>query len=356
MRTARIVIGANYGDEGKGTVVAHYAKQSDNTLNILTNGGAQRGHSIMTEVNGNIESHTFQHFGAGTYHGADNYYSPCFILNPMQFVKEYDELLIKPKTMLRDKNCRWTTPYDMMVNHITEELQGRHASCRMGIWNTVKRYKNRVYIQLDDFTKENYVFWLDNIKRYYEKFLTIPQEWKKIWDSETLKTHFFNDCEFLKEHVGTTLLSELDYDNYIFENGQGLLLDDTGHDTFDTTPSRTGRFWNELMLMNIPNVDEITTHYVTRPYVTRHGDGYLEKETTRHDISLSIQEDRTNHYNEGQGKFRYGTLDLESLKERIEKDSCTPYTLEITHCDEMDRLPEFKKLFNNIKTYDNPIV
>ena len=55
---ARIVIGSNYGDEGKGTVVASYAKRSDSVLNVLTNGGAQRGHSILTE-DGSI---TFQHF------------------------------------------------------------------------------------------------------------------------------------------------------------------------------------------------------------------------------------------------------------------------------------------------------
>lgn len=47
---ARIVIGANYGDEGKGTVVARYSKNSYNVLNVLTNGGSQRGHSILTRM------------------------------------------------------------------------------------------------------------------------------------------------------------------------------------------------------------------------------------------------------------------------------------------------------------------
>ena len=135
---ARIVIGANYGDEGKGTVVANYTKNSNNVLNILTNGGAQRGHSILTK-DGNI---TFQHFGAGTYHGADNYYSRYFILNPMQFVKEYKSLIVKPKNIYRDLSCRWSTPYDSMANLISEEQKGTHASCCMGIWNTIKRYND----------------------------------------------------------------------------------------------------------------------------------------------------------------------------------------------------------------------
>ena len=91
MRKASIVIGANYGDEGKGTVVATQTKHAEGSvLNVLTNGGAQRGHSILTEDG----SMTFQHFGSGTYHGADSYYSRFFILNPMQFVKEYNTLII----------------------------------------------------------------------------------------------------------------------------------------------------------------------------------------------------------------------------------------------------------------------
>ena len=42
MKTARIVIGGNNGDEGKGTVVAKYTKGRQNVLNVLTNGGSQR--------------------------------------------------------------------------------------------------------------------------------------------------------------------------------------------------------------------------------------------------------------------------------------------------------------------------
>ena len=71
-----IICGSNYGDEGKGTVVANYTKNRENVLNVLTNGGAQRGHSILTK-DGKI---TFQHFGSGTYHGADSYYSQFFII------------------------------------------------------------------------------------------------------------------------------------------------------------------------------------------------------------------------------------------------------------------------------------
>ena len=49
--------------------------------------------------------------------------------------------------------------------------------------------------------------------------------------------------------------------------------------------------------------------------------------------------------------------DIMKLQERILKDAKeTNVVLEVTHCDEMDRIDEFSKLFANINTYDNPLV
>lgn len=176
---ARIVIEANYGDESKGTIVARYAKQSENVLNVLTNSGSQRGHFILTK-DGNI---TFQHFGAGTYYGADNYYSCFFILNPMRFAKEDKSLIVKPNKIYRDKSCRWSTPYDMIFNAITEEIQNRKASCGMGIWNTIKRYIDVSGRDFDTFmnvSNEEKISYLYNVKIYYENRMSILDKWKHI--------------------------------------------------------------------------------------------------------------------------------------------------------------------------------
>ena len=350
---ARIVIGSNYGDEGKGTVVASYTKRSDNVLNVLTNGGAQRGHSILTD-DGNITS---QHFGSGTYYGADNYYSRYFILNPIQFVKEYDSLIVKPKNIYRDGDCRWSTPYDMMVNHITEEQLGRNASCRMGIWNTVKRYNETVTMTLDDFVRSDEPFkYLESVKTYYENSIIIPSGWEDIWNSPIMMEHFLNDCRLMVELTKACGLGSLSYDEMIFENGQGLLLCDTGKDTYDTTPSNTGILYSLELLKDFKDVD-VTAHYVTRPYLTRHGDGHIMNGQDMKELSKSVQPDRNNHYNNAQGEFRHGWLDIDNLKERIINDSRNvKFELEVTHCDEMDRVDEFKKVFDMVNTYDSPLV
>lgn len=165
-----------------------------------------------------------------------------------------------------------------------------------------------------------------------------------------------SDCEFMYQHTFECDISSLSYENVIFENGQGLLLCDTGKDTPDTTPSDTGITY-ALEMAKKMGIQDITAHYVTRPYLTRHGDGHLAGEVSRLSISSTVQEDRTNHYNNSQGAFRYGILDINSLRDRIVKDARgIPFEVEVTHCDEMDRLSEFSKTFGRVNVIDSPLV
>lgn len=359
-----VIIGANLGDEGKGTVVAKCAKKSTGpVLNVLTNGGAQRAHSILTEDG----SFTFQHFGSGTYHGADSYFSKYFIINPIQFINEFADLssrgIVLKDKVYRHPDCMWSTPYDMMANQIREEMRGKnkHGSCGMGIWETVKRYKLTFTVSFDTFMsmpRDQKMSYLAGIKSYFEKDLTIDPSWMDSWNSTGIVDHFISDCDFLKSAT-TILLKPEGYDNIIFENGQGLMLGDRGYDAPDTTPSFTG-CKDAVMLAQEWDIDQndVILHYVTRPYMTRHGKGNLFGESDRNFISGDIKEDRTNHYNKFQDDFRFGFLDINELKNRIDKDNfCNLLkVVEVTHCDEMDREKEFMRTFGNVRFTDSPMI
>ena len=355
MVKGRIIIGANYGDEGKGTVVAGYTKACQGrVLNVLTNGGAQRGHSILTEDG----SMTFQHFGSGTYHGADSFFSRYYILNPIWFRTEYIRLFRKPEHIYRDKYCRWSTPFDVVANLITEAQRKRKASCGMGIWNTIRRCDHMPICTFDEFMAMEFPEkYLLQVKEYYERQIDIGNAekiWRDTWNEPQLIQNFITDCRFMAEHTEAAELKTLDYDEVIFENGQGLLLTDTRKDTYDTTPSDTGITYGRWLAREA-GIEDITAHYVTRPYLTRHGDGEMMDNDRRSVISKDIRKDRTNHYNEHQGEFRYGRLDIPMLRQRVaENADDIPFVLEVTHCDEMDRISEFRKEFTDIRTYDKP--
>lgn len=110
----RAVIGAGAGDEGKGNMTSYFCGAAGRTLGVLTNGGPQRGH---TAALGN-RRHVFSHFSSGTFKGAETYFAPSFMINPMQFSREYGELAAVGTAPVYhiDRDCRFTTPYDMLVN------------------------------------------------------------------------------------------------------------------------------------------------------------------------------------------------------------------------------------------------
>lgn len=89
MKDIKIVIGANFGDEGKGKLTDYYTKNADNCIVVCSNGGAQRGHTVLKSDG---TRHVFHHFGSGTLNGADTYLPEDFILNPLVFREEWEEL------------------------------------------------------------------------------------------------------------------------------------------------------------------------------------------------------------------------------------------------------------------------
>ena len=63
MTNIKVVIGANFGDEGKGLMTDYFSHQAlsnkEDCVVVLANGGAQRGHTV-TDSNG--AQHVFHHF------------------------------------------------------------------------------------------------------------------------------------------------------------------------------------------------------------------------------------------------------------------------------------------------------
>ena len=121
------VIGANWGDEGKGLMTDYHS--DENTLVIRFNGGPQAGHTVHRWP----LRHEFHHFGAGTLAGASTFLSKHFLNNPVLYFEELKILHAKdfePAVFVHPDGLV-TTPWDMMINQMIEEHRGtaRHGSC-----------------------------------------------------------------------------------------------------------------------------------------------------------------------------------------------------------------------------------
>ena len=83
MQKIKVIIGANYGDEGKGLAADFFGARSavkNRTVNVLTNGGPQRGHTAELADG---RRHVFKHFGAASFRDAASYFAPQYMVNPM---------------------------------------------------------------------------------------------------------------------------------------------------------------------------------------------------------------------------------------------------------------------------------
>lgn len=356
----KVVIGANAGDEGKGLVTDYFAEMArlrhENCIVVLSNGGSQRGHTVSLGL-GDYHRHVFRHFGSGLFAGADTYIPEYYIVNPMNFMKEYNELGIFAKPVYINKNCLLTTPFDMIANQIIEDARGdqRHGSCGVGIWETILRNGITVGEMYDNLPKaEEYLKYVrdDYFKsRLLDKGIRLTPQWEKIVYSQELIDHYLRDlCSMYAKSFFATNEILNTYDNVIFENGQGLLLDQNivGYGK-NTTPSNTG-LQNPAKIIKDTFLDcNVEVCYVSRTYMTRHGAGRFDTEWEASKISDKIKTDLTNLTHPYQGALRYGFLEWNDLEHRVledfekwgEKDWKLSFVF--THMNEFDKLP-FEKI------------
>ncbi len=321
MKKAYSVIGANFGDEGKGLMTDFFCRTSDSVINIRSNGGAQAGHTVCTADG---KRHIFSHIGSGSFAGADTYLSEYFILNPMLFSKELDTLGNDTGNIFIDRRCKVTLPCDMLLNQFAETIRGnnRHGSCGVGIFETIVRNRDKRYgldydyvLKADRGTLKGEINKINVgycMKRAEELGITgtAKAELMDILTNEMLTENYLDDL-----YAMTSMCYDTDeqiveeYDTAVFEGAQGLMLDQNRSDYFpNLTPSDTG-MKNIRAILDRLGKRDTEVCYVTRSFFTRHGAGRFDTE------SMTVAEeyglyDKTNAPNEFQGVFRYGWFDL----------------------------------------------
>lgn len=358
MKDIKVVIGSNFGDEGKGLMTDYFCAKfpyHKNVLNIRFNGGAQAGH---TTVMSDGQRHVFSHFGAGSFNdNVTTYLSSYFLVDPFKFMNELKELNalgINPKVSI-SRSAKVVTIYDIFYNQMLEMSRGnkKHGSCGAGIWETVQRNNFPEYsLTVQDLHL--------GIKILYEKLCLIRDEYyakklkeanidvnktnyKEIWNS---KIFMISVIDEIKEFIFKVDLTEDEeilnrYDYQVFEGAQGLLLD---WDNTEYMPNLTASYTgvkNVLELIGKIKDKDIKKEvcYVTRSYFTRHGAGKFLTETDKKNLKYKLVE-KTNMTNDWQGNFRYGFFDKDLFVKTVKKDYIKTkgknfkFSVAVTHLDE----------------------
>ena len=313
------VIGKNFGDEGKGFTCSCLASSLKNALIIKHNGGGQAGHTVE-DPKGKWRFIHHQ-IGAGAEYHVPTLFADSFMPDLFQLgkeVKAFTELFGFQPILYSEKNAQGTTIDDVLLNMGAEVARdkNRHGSCGMGIEECVQRNAAGYEITVEELvtgSKQDLLDRLKQIRREYTerraKILGIysSNPYYEMLHNETVLENFVVE---VKENVKLLTLVDADrtwleeFKNLIFETGQGLLLDQD-YEAYapHLTSSKTG-IHNPTIFLEKRGLSLEEAIYVTRPYITRHGNGPLPCEVKRSELP-GVGEDLTNQPNEWQGTLRY---------------------------------------------------
>lgn len=326
-RRADVVIGSAFGDEGKGLLTdVLAARQSGETLVVRFNGGAQAGHTVATPEG---QRHVFSHFGSGTFAGSATFLSRFFVVNPILFHREREQLnrLGLSAKVLVDRRAVVTTPFDMLVNTALEKRRGpdRHGSCGIGFGETVGRNEHGAFaLTIADLAGPSAGWKLRAIRdewlprRLTELGLELSEEERGTLLSDGLLARFMEDVAGMLDSI--TLCDEASLraaPHVVFEGAQGLLLDQEMGFFPHVTRSHTG-LRNVSALIEPAGITSLDIHYVLRPYLTRHGAGPLPGELPARPYGAIV--DDTNIPNPWQGSLRFGLGNLDLLRSSVARD------------------------------------
>lgn len=326
---ARVVIGASYGDEGKGLVTDYLCQTQGAGMVVRFNGGAQAGHTV---VRPDGRRHVFQHFGSGSFVGVPTFLSQFFVVNPIVFyreAKELSEVGLSP-TVYAHPDCLVTTFADMMINQTLENSRGdkRHGSVGLGVGETIERSQvKELRITMADVWNgaRSIEQKLVEICGTYARFRT----GKSIDKPDEMISMFIKGLKTLADHIHPLGIAECK--DPVFEGAQGLLLDQVNKENFPhVTRSNTG-MKNVRALCAAAGISDIEAYYVSRTYLTKHGAGLLPGEDPRMRF-----DDDTNLEHPFQGTLRFAPLDYAALRARCDADfGSRDYRLVMTHADQL---------------------
>jgi adenylosuccinate synthase len=273
---ASIVVGTQWGDEGKGKATDYLADGMD--LVVRYQGGNNAGHTILAE------GHTLklQLIPSGIlYPHITSVIADGVVVDPRVLLDEMDGLAaigIDPSRLVLSGNCHMIMPYHLELERVTERFLGKNAlgTTKRGIGPAYADKAARIGLRIQDLFDEeifreklDVVLWEKNqiLTRVYGRLPLVP---------DTIVADYLRYAERIRPHVIDTsklLHDELrDGKNLLLEGAQGTMLDlDKGTYPFVTSSNPVAGY--ALASAGIGPRDVERVIGITKAYVTRVGAG-----------------------------------------------------------------------------------
>jgi adenylosuccinate synthase len=337
---ATVIVGAQWGDEGKGKIVDLLAQESDVVCRYQ--GGPNAGHTII--VGG--DTFKIRQTPSGVISGKTSVIGAGCVVDPQVFLEEIDDLAargIDTSVVVLSGNAHLIMPWHVAIDQASERRLGKLqiGTTRRGIGPAYADKASRLGIRVQDVLDPKILrqkievalaeknVWLE---RVYE---VEPFELEEVW------SRYAGYAERLAPLVGDTSLlvdqALREGKDVLFEGAQATLLDlDHGTYPFVTSSNPIASGAATGIGIGPTRIDRVIG--VAKAYVTRVGEGPFPSE---------IPSPQQEHVRDLGGEFgtvtgrerRCGWLDLVALRYAVRLNGMTSLALT-----KLDVLSEFAEI------------
>ena len=285
-----VVIGAQWGDEGKAKITDLLSSQAD--LVIRYQGGCNAGHTVVT----NGKTYKFHLIPSGILYNALCLIGAGTVIHPESFEKEVEELKqqgVKFDNLKISPLATITMPYHIEIDGYSESHagKGKIGTTKRGIGPTYTDKMARIALKIQD------LYSFEALNEKIDMLLPIKNKTlKQVYNlEEYTKECLLSLCEkyaeLFKPYVcfeWQDLLNKYKDKTILFEGAQGVMLDiDYGTYPFVTSSNpigggaAIGSGYGPTMIQEVVGV--------SKAYVTRVGEGPFVTELTD-EIGQKIQD------------------------------------------------------------------
>ena len=275
------VLGAQWGDEGKGKIVDFLSK--DATMVVRFSGGNNAGHTVIND-RGEFKLHLVP---SGIFW---DHVTPVIgngvVVDPAQLIQEIDELEkrgVDTSRLVISDHAHVVMPYHVRLDALEEVAKGNDAigTTGRGIGPAYMDKAGRVGVRMGDLLDESYLAQrLESVLRQKNDLLT------KLYDAEPFELDsLYREClehgARLRRYVGSAELAVAGAlargELVVLEGAQGALLD-LDHGTYPFVTSSSPMMGGAITGTGIPPRAIAGTVGVFKAYSTRVGAGPMVTE------------------------------------------------------------------------------
>ena len=336
-----IVVGAQWGDEGKGKIVDLFTESAQAVVRWA--GGANAGHTLVVGdkkyVTHLIPSGVLRK-GVTCVLGEGMVIDPAILLEEIQTFRSHGFLATDSELLVAER-AHLTMPYHRELDRLREEGPAKIGTTRRGIGPTYESKVARCGVRVGDLLRP------ERLRRQIERSIAhVGPEIQSLGGKAPDANAVFETCVALAERIRPFIGDASRFvslqlsagRNVMFEGGQGVLLDvDHGTYPFVTSSSTTAGGACTGCGVGPTSIDTVVG--IVKAYTTRVGNGPFPTELL--DKSGERLREVGREFGSTTGRpRRCGWLDLPALRLTIRLSGI--HSLALTKLDVLDGLDEIK--------------